>query len=198
MKYVSLLALILCSLTADAQRPDKFCRDMEGKKIVYNDVKSYYGYIAPGAPADEVVEGKRVFYIYFALNDSLEELAVRLVHPVPDLAMPDKGDIVADEYYQHEHEQSASFDGRIFLQRCASGSRDQLAKCRWKMIFDDNAASVIRLYTKKDIIPAVYRIGITTAKPQEMQGGYLVQIGSTSMMQGMKPGKKTEFLQTGN
>ena len=60
----------------------------------YIESQNYFGYIDKNAKADAVIKGKNAFFLYIWVPAAADEIGVRMISPVGDLASPEKGDFV--------------------------------------------------------------------------------------------------------
>ena len=134
--------------------------------------------------------------MYFWLNDSVTELAARLISPVPWVVMPDKGDLVSDNYYENEKDKATYFDPWISLDRAKEISNvDDISKIKKRswipLAYNDDSSELFRqpsgkaynsLLRIKSASAGLYRISFTSYKKGKVRGGYLIQIGTTSKM----------------
>lgn len=216
VKAIFLLIVMRSSLVS-AQRLDRFgaetgseARDGFIHRNGYTGIVSYYGYIKPHTAPDDMRDGKSLYYLYFYLNDSLPEIGIRIIAPVPVVIMPGKGDLVSDNYYQYEKDKSNTFNTWIALERAYSiktfaDVATKFEKTGWlQLSYNDDADemfnktnSLIRIINspKKNIVPGLYRIVISASEKEEVKGGFLVQLGSTSILPGVVLTPKVEALQ---
>lgn len=127
------------------------------------------------------IQKDTTFYtLYFVLNDSLQELAVRLLSPLPELTSPNKGNIVRDGYYAFDKKNSQGFDGRICLD-FSSTTEDSTQWTSIPLLIDKNNVpgnSTWRHYDRK-LSPGTYRLRIFTTLPEKMRGAFMLETGST-------------------
>ena len=220
MKKVFCLISVICisiAFSGSAQRLDRFgaetgSEDRDGfiHRNGYTGIVSYYGYIKPGSVPDDMRDGKSLYYLYFYLNDSLPEIGARIIAPVPRVIMPGKGDLVADNYYLNEKDKTHTFNTWLAIERAYSIKNfaditTKFDKTGWlQLSFNDDADemfnktnSLIRIINsaKKNIIAGLYRIVISTSGKEEVKGGFLIQLGSTSGLPGVRLTPKVEDLQ---
>ena len=60
----------------------------------YVENTNYFGYIDKNAKADAMIKGKNAFFLYVWVPAAADEIGVRMISPVGDLASPEKGDFV--------------------------------------------------------------------------------------------------------
>ncbi len=204
--------------TVNAQRLDRFGADTGSEtrngiphRIGYTDIKNYFGYIEPGAPADGIQEGKNIFFLYTYINDTLPEIGVRIITPLHETVSPNKGDFVSENYYENEKERTNSFNSWIALEY-ADNIKSQAdistnpKGILWDQLgFNDDSNelynktnSVLRIKstTKKTLKPGLYRIVFSSAKEKEVvKGGFLIQLGSTISLPGVKLTSNIEEIQ---
>ena len=201
-----------------AQRLDRFGAETGSSnrngiihRTGYTDIKSYYGYIEPGAAPDQLRGGRYYFYLYFYISDTLPEAGIRIIAPVPALIAPNKGDFVSETYYAKEKEKSLTFNTWIELERAEQiKSKEEISKkiddATWKLLgFNDDAAemfnktnSLLRIKSnpREPLIPGLYRVAFTSSgKKEDVKGGFLIQVGSTVLLPGLKLTKQLEELE---
>jgi hypothetical protein len=183
------ICLLLTATSCWCQRLEHFAAfDAQGRKIGYTHIRNYYGFIESDSRPDTVIQGKEVYFLYFHLNDTLPDLGLRIVNPVPALCMPSTGDAVSDNYYAHEQDKSGRFNTWMALER-------EDAPSEWRQIeFNDDGKeapeatnSIIRIDDKKNyrLVPGNYRVVITSSKKEKLAGGFLVQSGSYGNIKSM-------------
>jgi hypothetical protein len=176
-------------------------------RVPYASVVSYFGYVAPGAPADEIREGKRMFYLYLWIPVAAPEVGVRMLSPVGDLARPTEGGDFVDPLFKERGlaDRSNYFDTWVRMERCltAIGAADVVKPCsQWTSYGDnDDSAelpaqpsgnrhnSVLRVTSTpsdplRTLVRGLYRIAFTTYKVGEVQGSFLAQVGAPVAMPG--------------
>lgn len=173
-------------------------------RIPYMDVASYFGYIAPGSAPDEVVSGKKMYYLYIWVPLVAPEIGVRMLSPVKGLAKPKEGDFV-DPTFSANAGTDAYFDTWVRFERClAAISPEDITKpCDKWVSFGENDDSselpaqpsgnkynsVMRMVADtsnplKTIVRGMYRVGFTTYKVGEVKGTFLAQVGAPIKLPG--------------
>lgn len=217
-------ALLAVSVSAVAQKLDKFGADM-GKKsamgkeirVPYTDVISYYGYIKPGSTPDEVREGKKYYYLYVWIPAVAPEIGIRMISPVPDKMAPAEGDFSSEAFKANADERKAFFDTWISFEKAAgvTSADDIVAKgktAKWnKFDHNDDSSempaqpsgskynSLLRITSDtsdplKSLTVGLYRIGFTTYKTGEVEGGFLAQVGAPVKLPGVQVGTDLDAL----
>jgi hypothetical protein len=174
--------------------------EMAGQEVrpPYTSVINYFGYIAPGAEPDEVVDGKKMYYLYLWVPLVAPEIGVRMLSPVKGILEPQKGDFVDPTYAANKNDANY-FDTWVKFERClaAVNPEDVTKPCEQWVTFgqnDDSSElpaqpsgskynSVLRLATSADdpmkaLVRGMYRVGFTTYKVGEVQGTFLAQVGA--------------------
>jgi len=165
---------------------------------------SYFGYIAPGSKPDEVVGGKKMYYLYLWVPVVAPEIGVRMISPVKGLAKPEKGDFV-DPKFAANAETSDYFDTWVRLERCtaAINPEDISKPCgSWSKYGENDDSgelpaqpsgskynSLMRITSVpsqplKALVRGMYRIGFTTYKVGEVKGSFLAQVGAPVKLPG--------------
>jgi len=170
-------------------------------RVPYTSMISYFGYVKPGAEADEVVDGKKMFYLYVWIPAIAPEIGVRMVSPVKDLIAPTEKDFVDPSWEGGKTDMDNFFDTWVTFERAAEiiNPEDIDAKIgttKWIRYGtnDDSSElpaqpsgnkynSVLRLTSEpsdplKALIRGLYRIGFTTYKVGEVQGTFVAQVGA--------------------
>jgi hypothetical protein len=208
---------------SNAQKLDKFGADM-GKKtamgkeirVPYTDISSYYGYIKPGAAPDEVKDGKKYYYLYIWIPAVAPELGIRMISPIPEGSKPAETDFISPNYVGNESENKNFFDTWVSFER-ASGivkieDIPNAKTAKWTSFGsnDDSGEmpaqpsgskynSLMRITSEtsdplKSLTVGLYRIGFTTYKKGEVQGGFLAQVGAPVKLPGVAISSDLESL----
>ncbi|HNQ12558.1 MAG TPA: LipL32 family surface lipoprotein [Bacteroidia bacterium] len=204
---VLLLTLLGISIQSlNAQRLDYFGMEY-GKtdlgngifsRIRFNEIASYFDFIEKNDARYFQRNKRGEIVLYFLLNDTVEELAVRAISPIPHLASPRSGNIASDSYIRNENKKQNGFDTEILLERY-SGSRNpsvlNTPTDDWKWDFVDanggikpgETNSEIRLVqydteSENQIIPGLYKISVTQHAGSELFGSLLVEVGCTKSL----------------
>jgi hypothetical protein len=164
----NLLVLLLLTSISYGQRLAPYSGiNEEGQRTVYTTIKSYFGVINA---ADSSEAGKTgTAFIYMKVNDTLPAIAVRLVQPVPSLAMPDKGDIAEENYYLHERDPATPLKGKISIEN-KSGDM-------WLPLTVDSSSEILLNSKKQLILPGIYRISLKYIK-NLTSATFLIQAGT--------------------
>ncbi len=208
------LLCLSISMLANAQKLDKFGADMGMKSVMgkeirvpYSDVASYYGYIKKGATPDETRDGKKYYYLYLWIPVAAPEVGIRMISPIPGGMKPAETDFVGPDYKANEADVTTYFDTWITLER-ADGitSKESISKgksAKWANYGtnDDSSElhaqpsgskynSLMRITSEtsnpaKALVIGLYRIGFTTYKTGEVEGGFLAQVGAPVKLPGV-------------
>lgn len=183
-------------------------------RVPYLDTISYFGYIAPGNKPDEVVGGKKMYYLYIWVPVVAPEIGVRMISPVKNLAKPDKGDF-GDPDFSNNANSSAYFDTWVRLERCSSAINpgDITKPCSNWIIYGENDDSselpvqpsgnkynsLLRVTSDtsnplKALVRGMYRVGFTTFKVGEVEGTFLAQVGAPVKIPGTAIARNPEEL----
>jgi len=219
---VTALAVLAGTLTTNGQKLDKFGADMGKKSVMgkdvrvpYTDVISYYGYIKPGSKPDEEREGKKYYYLYVWIPAVAPELGIRMISPVPEKMAPEATDFVAANYKENEADKKSFFDTWVTLERAGGVTKAEeiVAKGKgasWNSygVNDDSGEmpvqpsgskynSLMRITSEpmKSLVVGLYRIGFTTYKTGEVEGGFLAQVAAPVKLPGVKIAQDLESLE---
>ena len=218
--------LFVCSLfafalifNANAQDPGKFNSTVEKKvgpkkvAVPYTDVVSYLGYAAVDTE-DEVVDGKKFYYIYIWIPAVAPELGVRMMSPAGSAELKDP--IVATNYEENKASEDY-FDTYITLEKSDILKKEDItaeavAAAKWtKLESNDDSGempknpggnaynSLLRCKSEasnpeKALVVGLYRVGFTTYKTGEVSGTFLAQVGAPVKLPGVAMAKTIEEL----
>lgn len=224
MKKALLLAVICLSLTATAQKLDKFGADLAKKSVMgkeirvpYTDLISYFGYIQPGSKPDEVKNGKKMYYVYVWVPIAAPEIGIRMISPSPDSVKPTDKDYVSADYSANASDTKNYFDTWVTFEKAEGILKleDVAAKAKtakWTTLESNDDSSdmpaqpsgskynsLMRMTSEvsnplKAITLGLYRIGFTTYKTGEVQGSFLAQLGAPVKLPGIAVAVKPEDL----
>lgn len=221
----NVLAAIIClsfAVNATAQKLDKFGADLGKKSLMgkevrvpYTDLSSYFGFVKPGTAPDEVVNGKKMYYVYVWIPVAAPEIGIRMISPVPEGTKTTEKDIVSPDYTANAADTKSYFDTWISFERAESVLKleDVATKAKttkWISIEqnDDSSEmpaqpsgskynSLMRITSDtsnptKSLVMGLYRIGFTTYKRGEVTGSFLAQIGAPIKLPGVQIAAKPE------
>lgn len=221
----NVLAAIIClsfAVNATAQKLDKFGADLGKKSLMgkevrvpYTDLSSYFGFVKPGTAPDEVVNGKKMYYVYVWIPVAAPEIGIRMISPVPEGTKTTDKDIVSPDYTANAADTKSYFDTWISFERAESVLKleDVATKAKttkWISIEqnDDSSEmpaqpsgskynSLMRITSDtsnptKSLVMGLYRIGFTTYKRGEVTGSFLAQIGAPIKLPGVQIAAKPE------
>ncbi|MBL4560506.1 MAG: Lipl32 family lipoprotein [Labilibaculum sp.] len=219
-KLILILALALAVVApSQAQKLGKFGSLTEKKigpktiKVPYTDVVSYLGYAAKDTE-DEVIDGKKFYFIYLWIPAVAPELGVRMMSPVGKAKI--KGAVQSEDYTANA-ESEDYFDTYITLERSDIVSADKIStdgvkSAKWFSLAknDDSSEmpktprgtkynSLLRYKSEvgnplKALTVGLYRIGFTTYKTGEVKGTFLAEVGVPVKIPGIVMAKTIEEL----
>jgi hypothetical protein len=192
--------------------PLGFLPGQEPIRIPYTSTVKYFGYVEPGQEADEVINGKKVYYLYVWIPLVAPEIGVRMFSPVADYAAPEEGDIVAKNYISSiENDPESYFDTWISFERALSiinpvDIESKIETTDWlKYASNDDSSempkqpsgssynSLMRLMgTEEPLIRGLYRVGFTTYKVGEVKGSFYAEVGSPIDLPGVAIAKTAD------
>lgn len=167
----------------------------------YVTLAGYFGHTMPGATPDEVQGRSKLHYVHLWLPGATDELGVRLISPVGRWARPRPAGDVVDPAYLANRDSEVHFDPSLRLERCvgAVDPADIGRPCAGWVTLGDNDDSdelpaqpsgaatnaLLRVGRMGDdpakvLVRGLYRVGITTAKPGDVQGTWLLQVGTSA------------------
>jgi hypothetical protein len=221
----NVLAAIIClsfAINATAQKLDKFGADLGKKSLMgkevrvpYTDLSSYFGFVKPGTAPDEVVNGKKMYYVYVWIPVAAPEIGIRMISPVPEGTKTTEKDIVSADYTANATDTKSYFDTWISFERAESVLKledvaTKVKTTKWISIEqnDDSSEmpaqpsgskynSLMRITSDtsnpaKSLVMGLYRIGFTTYKRGEVTGSFLAQIGAPIKLPGVQIAAKPE------
>ncbi|MFN0190318.1 MAG: LipL32 family surface lipoprotein [Bacteroidia bacterium] len=200
LPLLSFLFLLLYSSLCNAQRLAPFGSETNkreyGERInrsPYDASVSYFECI-DSVNSFVVKENEKAFYtLYFFIDDTLTELGIRVLSPLPELTSPNKGHFATENFYTSKNK-SKGFNSFLSISK-ADGleKRNELlnykAEPTWKLMGENDDSkemenqenSLIRLINGKNNVflwPGLYRIQISTSEKKELIGSFLLQTGT--------------------
>ena len=160
---------------------------------------NYFGYIDSSSKPDATINGKDAYYLYVWVPGSIDELGVRMISPVGDLAKPEKGDFVQDGYKKkHKADKDKWFDTWIRVERMKVVEPEKIktaTKSLQVLDEDDDGDdtyeekrhakynSLTRIKTEvgsptKALVRGLYRVSFTTYKKGKVEGSFVATLGS--------------------
>lgn len=165
----------------------------------YIESTNYFGYIDKNSKSDAVIKGKNAFFLYVWVPAAADEIGVRMISPVGDLASPEKGDFVHPNYEKSSKADPEQwFDTWIRVERMdviAPESIKTGGKPLNVLDEDDDGDdtyeeerhskynSLVRIESEisspaKALVRGLYRITLTTYKKGDVAGSFVTTIGS--------------------
>lgn len=214
--YLFLTLIVFCFTNIQAQKLKAFGSSKEvkagpiTKRVPYTDVNSYLGYAAPDTE-DEVVDGKKFYYIYVWVPAVAPELGVRMMSPVSKKTKVK--DPIMGAGYEENVGSKDYFDTYITLERSDVVTKEGMANMDaanwWKLAKNDDSSdmpkqpsgrkynSLLRYVSKTGdpkgaLTRGLYRIGFTSFKKGEVNGTFLAQVASPIKIPGVIMGKTVE------
>lgn len=167
--------------------------------VPYANSVNYFGYIDQSSKPDETVNGKDAYYLYVWVPAALDELGVRMISPVGDLAKPEKGDFVQQGYAEkHKQDKDTWFDTWIRVERMAVIDPAEIKNASTVLNVldqDDDGDdtyeekrhakynSLVRIESqvsdpKRALVRGLYRIAFTTYKKGKVEGSFVATLGA--------------------
>jgi hypothetical protein len=223
-KTATCLAVSMMMLTASAQKIGKFGADLGMKSVLgkeirapYTEVNSYFGFVEPGSKPDEEKGGKKYYYVYVWIPAAAPELGIRMISPVPEKMQPESGDFIHPLFTKNQADRTSFFDTWVTLERAVNivslaDVKAKLGKANWVSLgYNDDSNelpaqpsglkynSVFRVTSSvgdplRALTIGLYRIGFTTFKTGEVQGGFVAQIGAPVKLPGVRIAATAEEL----
>ena len=167
--------------------------------VPYANSVEYFGYIDKDSKPDAKINGKDTYYLYVWVPGALDELGVRMISPVGDLAKPEKGDFVQEGYAKKNKANSKQwFDTWLRVERMDiidSAKIKSASKSIQVLDKDDDGDdtyeekrhskynSLVRIKTEigsptKALVRGLYRIAFTTYKKGDVKGSFVATVGA--------------------
>jgi hypothetical protein len=167
--------------------------------VPYANTVEYFGYIDSDVEPDAVVNNKDAYFIYMWVPGAIDELGVRMISPVGDLAEPEDGDFVQENFTKKfSKDDKTWFDTWLRVERMdvVDSSNIKQAKEVIQVLDEDDDGddtyeekrhsqynSLVRIKTElgsptKALVRGVYRISLTTFKSGKVEGSFVTTIGS--------------------
>ena len=167
--------------------------------VPYLNSVNYFGYIDKNAKADTVIKGKNAFFLYMWVPAAADEIGVRMISPVGDLAKPEDGDFVHPNYTKAaKADPKQWFDTWLRVERMSVIDPAQIktvGKVLNVLDEDDDGDdtydeerhakynSLVRIQSEvsnptKALVRGLYRITLTTFKTGDVEGSFVTTVGS--------------------
>ena len=192
--------------------PLGFLPGQEPIRLPYTSTVKYFGYVEPGQEPDATIDGKKIYYLYVWVPLVAPEIGVRMFSPVADLATPEEGDIVSENYLDGiANDPESYFDTWISFERATSiinpeDIKSNIDTTSWiKYATNDDSSempkqpsgssynSLMRLEASNEaLVRGLYRVGFTTYKHGEVRGSFYAEIGSPVELPGVAVAKTTD------
>lgn len=167
---------------------------MNARSIPYENTLFYFECINDNNDFLVREEKKETYVMYFFLEDSVQEIGLRVLSPIPELVSPNRGHIVTADYSDSCDYKEKGFDPVLKISRSKKQfSRTDLSQSETKPEFillgenDNNDEmnvkeyALIRLHAEADSLklsPGLYSISISSATKYPLRGNFLLQIGT--------------------
>jgi len=202
LPLLSFLFLLLYSSLCNAQRLAPFGSETNKleygervNRIPYDASVSYFECIDSGSTFIRHENEKEFYTLYFFIDDSLSEIGLRVLSPVPELTSPNKGHFATEEFYNSKN-RNKGFNTFVSLTKAGTiKNRSDLSDFKkepeWFIIgqnddskeMDNPENSLFRVMNGKNNIylsPGLYRIRISSSEinKESLIGSFLLQIGA--------------------
>ncbi|NLE00176.1 MAG: hypothetical protein GX640_09905 [Fibrobacter sp.] len=226
---ISVSVMIAASASFGAKLP-KFGADIGRKanpipnmpeiRVPYLDLQSYFGYVKPGSDPDEIIDGKKMYYLYLWIPVVVPEIGVRMVSPGNAFGKPKKGKDFVSANWSEGASDKSYFDTWIKVERAVEilgpeAIKEKAETTSWITYdYNDDSSelpanpsgskynSCLRITSSvsdplKALVRGLYRIGFTTYKVGEVQGTFLAQVGSPIKLPGVVLAKDIDGILAG-
>ena len=154
------------------------------QSVPYNKGIGQFDYIDSTDALITRIDSVYAFPLYFELNDSLQELAFRIISPLPSNFSPNKSDRVTYRFDNSDLDKQVGFEAFLQLSRLVVSQQDST----WLRLKDETPARLkeysmeaIRITDKNGlskIPPGVYQLLIKAKSPIRPHGYYAIQFGA--------------------
>ena len=193
MRFLFLLLFAVAVSSASAQRTEPFSASAAKGRLTgtpYEYSQSYFEFIDSKNEFVKSINDSDQYILYFFIDDSLTELGIRVLSPIPGLTTPNKGNIATASYEAHSNELTKGFDANITLYKADGAANRSLLilddrNYTWKLIAEndknselrDNKNPLIRL-ENTSIDAGLYMLSINSHSLKKLKGSFLLQIGT--------------------
>lgn len=167
--------------------------------IPYANTTNYFGYIDKEVEPDAQINGKNAYFIYLWVPGAIDELGVRMISPVGELAEPEENDFVQNNFNsKFNADDDTWFDTWIRVERMDAISPTSIKTAKKVIqVLDENDDgddtyeekrharynSLSRIKTElssptKALVRGLYRVSLTTYKKGKVEGSFVASIGS--------------------
>ena len=196
VKFILLSAVIFIHAKSPAQRLAPFT-SLTGNRgypaitqpVPYEKVQSRFEFIDSTCTYLKQKKTGWTYTAWFEIKDSLQELGIRIISPLPDLMSPAKGDVTTPAFDAKPAKDNSGFKPEIYLLKAVAKSDDMnfielkdmtpVSQRNWK-------APSFRITDKGDgtkLSPGIYQIVIFTQDRAKPQGAFALQFGSIPRIQ---------------
>lgn len=199
MRLTCLFLLLLVSYQVYGQRLDPFlsksfvAMDGESKEMLpYEKPLRYFDYINQATSPDTVDSNRIGYYLYFTLPEKVNELGIRLLSPVPDLASPNRGDIETESFTAIKLAEKSNWFEAGFILEFGSRSGENTFTAVYHLGENHQSNDVppqpngkynnaLYRLVREDLPAGVYRITLVIERGDQVElpvGSYLLEIGT--------------------
>jgi hypothetical protein len=211
--FFLIMVLLVFPALLNAQRLDRFAMSKFAaggeKGIAYSMQKSFFGKLPSDTIPFYILHDTTYYYVYLWLPKPVRELGIQLISPVPQFGSARKGDYEAEDYHDSLKIAGKYFDPVLIAERMLGIDSPEAALKRGKefmvnMMFGRNdnsneAPSQPTMMRKNSLLrigvnekdstyaPAgVYMILFTSADNKKPEGTFVLQVGVTEIVPGLK------------
>ncbi|MCR4315015.1 MAG: LipL32 family surface lipoprotein [Planctomycetes bacterium] len=169
---------------------------MAAGKAPYANQVNYFGYVAPGKTPDgmETVNGaqKGCYFLYVWVPLVIDEIGIRMISPVGDLAAPADGDFVQPDF-KLDAADATWFDCWVRFDKMSAVTADMIGDNMTVLMNlgeDDDGDdtyteerhsaynSLLRIADPTNLTMGCYRIAFTTYKNSPVEGSFVATVGT--------------------
>jgi hypothetical protein len=223
-KYgIIFLSCFLICFSTNAQRLDRFAMSKYAaggeRGIAYPLQKNFYGKFPTDTIRSYVKDDTTYYFVYLWLPKAVRELGVQLISPVPEFASAAQGDYEAEDYYDSLKKAGKYFDPQLLVGRLLNiNAPEEIfgkeAKVAYRLLGrNDNSSeslsqpsfkknnSLLRIgATEKDTafaLAGLYCITIASSDNKKPEGTFVLQVGVTEKIPGLKIFRRADELAEG-
>jgi hypothetical protein len=194
----------LICFSAPAQRLDRFAMSKFAaggeRGVAYPLQKNFYAKFPSDTIPSYVKNDTTYYFVYLWLPESVKELGLQIISPVPEFASAAKGDYEAEDYHDSLKKAGKYFAPKLLIERVLNiNSPEEIFGKENKVAYrlvgrndnpDEKNHSLMRFgVTEKDtaLAPAgLYCITIASAENKKPEGAFVLQVGVTEIIAGLK------------
>lgn len=221
--FCSILIIILLHLSASSQRLDRFAmsRFAAGgeRGVAYPLQTNFYGKLPTDTIPSYTKDDTAFYFVYLWLPKPVSEMGVQLISPVPEFASANRGDYSAEDYHDSLKGAGKYFNTQLLVEHVMDiNSPEKIFvnenKVAWRLLGrnDNSKEAPAQPSLKKNnsllqiganekataiALAGLYRITIASADNKKPEGTFVLQVGVTEKIPGLKIFRRADELAEG-